>query len=119
VTVGEVVEYLRQCSGRELSDMLRQVFAARPEGGDEGRAFQHQLVLAVATRENVAPDDDGIEWGPWTVAVVGGAEPGEYPVDFGGEPFVQYGACPDCQVAVCSHVKKACCPLCGRPVSLT
>jgi hypothetical protein len=94
------------------------VFAARPEGGEEALAFQHRLVIGVASRENASPDD-GVAWGPWAVAVVGGPEPGAYPDDFGGEPFVQYGECPDCQVKVCSHVKRACCPLCGQPVSLT
>lgn len=119
MTGGEVLEYLRQCSGRELSDILRRVFVARPEGRDEGLAFQHRLILGVATRENVASVENGVEWGPWTVAAVGSPEPGEYPEDFDGEPFLQNGECPACRMEVCSHVKQACCPLCGRPVSLT
>ncbi len=119
MTSGEVVEFLQRCSGGELSDILRRVFAARTEAEDEGTAFLHRLVLGMASRENLSADAAGVEWGPWTIAAVAYAAPGEYPDDFAGEPFVQYGDCPTCRVKVCSHVKRAVCPLCGQPVYLT
>ncbi len=115
----EIVRYLEQCEGNELADILRQVFATRPEGKDEGLVAQNQMVFGVASRENQA-EDEGVIWGPWIVHAVAYFNPAKYPDgDFRGDPFVQFGNCANCNLPVCSHVKNALCPVCNEPVYLT
>jgi hypothetical protein len=118
-TRDDVIDYLKRCRGGELSDILRQVFAARPEAEPEGDAFEYRLLFGVASRENIAEGADQIRWGPWTIAAIAYQDPDKYPPDFEGHPFVQYGDCAMCHVEVCSHVKQALCPVCGGTVSLT
>jgi hypothetical protein len=118
-TRDDVIRYLGQCSGGELSEILRQVFEGRPEAEDEGIAFQYRLVFGVAARENISDKVDQIEWGPWQIAAVAYVDPSKYSPGFPGEPFLQYGTCESCRIEVCSHVKEALCPTCGGSVHLT
>lgn len=117
----EVIAYLKQCAGGELSDILRQVFAVRPETEPEGTAFEYRMVLGLAARENIAEKENDVRWGQWQIVLVGYLDPSVYSPDweFWGEPFVQYGECIRCRVEICSHVKTALCPLCGSQVQLT
>jgi hypothetical protein len=119
MTQKEVETFLQTCTGRELSEIMRRVLSVRPEGEDEGTAFQHRLVLSVASRENFAESATSVEWGPWELAAVAYEQAGIYPNDFQGEAFVQYGDCETCKLTLCSHAKQARCPLCDREVFLT
>jgi len=118
-TCDEVIAYLKECPGAELSEILRQVFEVRPEAEDEGEAFRYRMVLGMAASENMSAVRGETDWGPWQIAVVAGPDPTRYPPGFEGEPFRQYGECEECGVDLCSHVKQALCPFCAASVHLT
>jgi len=115
----DVVAFLKECSGGELSDIMRQALADRPEAAPEPDAFEYRLFLGLAVRENVAPIAGQFDWAPWRLAAVAYLNPDSYPPDFRGEPFCQWGQCDVCGTEVCSHVKDSLCPICSRQVFLT
>lgn len=115
-----VIDFLRECPGGELADVMSQVLPGRPEAEPEPMATEFRLYLGLAFRENVAADsEDEVRWGPWRLSAVGYLDPALYRSDFPGEPFLQNGQCSFCAADVWSHVKGALCPICGARVSLT
>jgi hypothetical protein len=113
-----IIDYLKQCRGNELSEILRDVFSARPESEDDN-ATQYRMVFGLASRDRVDNETEQSEWDKWQIRVVAYQNNEEYPADFKGEPFLQLGDCPRCKISVCSHVKQAICPICDGAVYLT
>jgi len=115
-----VAEFLGRCPGHVLNRVLHRALAARPENGfvGSGDSVELRLVLVQASRVRNGPE---AEWEPWELAVVadaGSTDPGEL-LERPGEPCLEEGTCPRCEVVVVSHAKDARCPLCREPVSLT
>jgi hypothetical protein len=113
-----VIRYLKRCSGSELSAILRDVFATRPEAEKE-YAFQYRMIFGLAFREGLTDEGEQSQWRAWQIMAVAYQADKEYPVGFPGEPYLQNGICPQCHTNVCSHVTKAVCPVCNGPVKLT
>jgi hypothetical protein len=114
----EVVEYLAHCPGGELTSLLAEAFARRPETGRLETGWEDKLVFAIADR---ALEDDGT-WDPWTISLIAEADPDAYDPSwrFGnGEPFLQMGRCEACGFDLASHAKQVRCPVCRAPLILT
>jgi len=111
-----VVGYLRRCPGAELSEILAAVLTHRPEARPEGSTREHRLALAMATKRDDAGRTDARTDGDWEVRLVAPGPPDGTDVE--GTPFRRYGACPRCDVSLCSHVSPAVCPTCGASVEL-
>ncbi|HET7463755.1 MAG TPA: hypothetical protein VFJ82_21045 [Longimicrobium sp.] len=113
-----VAEFLGRCPGHVLSQLLHRALAARPENGyaGSGDSVELRMVLVQASRVRNGPAS---EWEPWELAVVAdaGGDAGGM-IDRPGEPCLEEGTCPRCEVVVVSHAKEARCPLCRRSVSL-
>jgi len=113
-----VAEFLGRCPGHVLNQILHRALAARPENGyvGPGDSVELRMVLVQASRVR---DGSGGAWEPWELAVVAdaGDDAGDL-VDRPGEPCLEEGTCPRCQVVVVSHAREAHCPLCRQPLNL-
>lgn len=115
----DVIAYLRQCPGSELAAIMEKGLPFRPESEAEGEAFEYQMILGQARRENVSQSPGEIEWSEWQISAAAYADHDNYPENFPGKPYCQGGACDNCQVELGAHVKNARCPICNAKVCLT
>ena len=113
----KIINYLKECSGAELAQILVQVLESREENVKDPIA-ELRLVFAIAQRNK----EKNEQWSEWRTRVVGVHNSG---YEFkgtsyeGGEPYCQYGSCPGCKIGLCSYVKEAICPLCKENASLS
>lgn len=114
----EVVSFLANRAGAELTDILREAFAQRPEPARVGDSSEAVLAFAIVDRER---GDDGV-WSPWTISLIAAPDMNVYDESWrhgNGEPYLQFGECSECRVQLASHAKHAICPLCGCSACLT
>jgi hypothetical protein len=113
----EIIDYLARCPGGELTALLAEVVARRPESGRLEEGWEARLAFAVVDREL---EDDGA-WGPWGISLVAEANPAKYGAASTsiGEPFLQMGGCDACGVDLVSSAKQVNCPICRAPLVLT
>lgn len=110
----KIVQFLRECSGSVLSLVLTEALKDREENVKDS-ICESRLVLGMADRS--VRDEGG--WGPWNVRAIAPHDSSVYPLGNDGEPFCQYGTCPQCGLEVASHIKNALCPICEADVYLT
>ena len=115
MTSEKAVNFLSECNGNVFVDIMTKVLANRTEC-ISGNGLDCKLVLCEATRlsDRKSKYDDG-----WQFSVIADMDTTKFSRDTEGEPFLQGGACKNCGVEVCSHVKIAICPLCGDSVGCT
>lgn len=108
----ETIEFLKRCSGAELSEVLYAALSHRTEALN-GNGIESRMVLCEAFRlsDKSSPYFEGWQFSPVGIAPNNDPEP--------GEPFLQSGHCTNCDVEICAHLKEIICPLCGNHVGCT
>ena len=99
----QIVDYLKTCTGRELSEILNTALSVREEvqtaHGLEDLNSEHDAGWAFEVVADQWPEsEERVEW---------------------GEGLHQQGQCTTCGAEVLSHAKRARCPLCGSLVLCT